>query len=338
VSFDPVSGDRQNSRLFLGRGVSVADVRRTVDPALQSRLRDGISDQTAKDVSYQLLADIESILNELSDSDLSSELGRFFDSFSSLANSPSSSVSKAAAVEQAVRSAFEREVVALRGKVELYTGFLGSIYPPGTTDLTLRARRHSSDDTASIKVTVRPRAPWWILAVTGGVGAMMLAYLTFLLTGNKMADWKLSVWSPSQKTIPAPKLLNDYWSRTGKVAVVPFSVLKRDPLLSTLKDSTHNLRCARVPAGRNRLPGNVSYDGKRRDDGWSVIDQECSAKRSEWELTIRSAPHSDNEDGKRRIRLEFAEQSRFGEKALLALAWIGVIGANAAVFWWIAGH
>jgi len=210
---------------------------------------------------------------------------------------------------------------------------------PGTTDVTLRARRHSSDDTASIKVTVRPRAPWWILAVTGGVGAMMLAYLTFLLTGNKMADWKLSVWSPSQKTIPAPKLLNDYWSRTGKVAVVPFSVFKRDPLLSTLKDSTHNLRCARVPAGRNRLPGNVSYDGKRRDDGWSVIDQECSAKRSEWELTLRrSAPHSDKEDGKRRIRLEFAEQSRFGEKALLALAWIGVIGANAAVFWWIAGH
>lgn len=209
---------------------------------------------------------------------------------------------------------------------------------PGTTQLTLQARRHSSEDTASIKVTVRPRAPWWILAVTGGVGAMMLAYLTFLLTGNKMADWKLSVWSPSQKTIPAPKLLNDYWSRTGKVAVVPFSSFKRDPLLSTLKDSTHNLRCARVPAGRNRLPGNVSYDGKRRDDGWSVIDPECSAKRSEWELTLRSAPHSDKEDGKRRIRLEFAEQSRFGEKALLALAWIGVIGANAAVFWWIAGH
>jgi len=209
---------------------------------------------------------------------------------------------------------------------------------PGTTKLTLKARRLSGEDTSSIKVTVRPRAPWWILAVTGGAGAMILAYLTFLLTGNKMADWKLSVWSPSQKTIPAPKLLNDYWSRTGKVAIVPFGVFQRDPLLSTLKDSTHNLRCARVPAGRNRLPGNVSYDGKRRDDGWSVIDQECSAKRSEWELTLGSVPRTGKEDGKRRIRLEYAEQSRFGEKALLALTWIGVIGANAAVFWWIAGH
>ena len=216
---------------------------------------------------------------------------------------------------------------------------------PGTTDVTLQARRHSSEETASIKVTVRPRAPWWILAVTGGVGAMMLGYLTFLLTGNKMADWKLSVWSPSQKTIPAPKLLNDYWSRTGKVAVVPLSAFKRDPLLSTFKDSTQNLRCAQVPAWRNRLPGNVTYDDKRRDDGWITIDKECSAKRSELELALaptrlnRSVDHrTAKEDGKRRIRLEYAEQSRLGEKALLALVWIGVIGANAAVFWWIAGH
>lgn len=100
VRTDPLGGGRETSRIFVGRGVSVSDVRRTLDPAVQTRLRNGISDEAAASVSRDVASQIESILNELTDSDLSSELSRFFKGFSEVANNPTSSVNRASAVEQ----------------------------------------------------------------------------------------------------------------------------------------------------------------------------------------------------------------------------------------------
>jgi flagellar hook-associated protein 1 FlgK len=74
--------------ILVGRGVTVLDVRRQIDFALQTRLWASISEQAGGSTELDLLSQVEATLNELSDSDLSSELSAFFNAWSELANSP----------------------------------------------------------------------------------------------------------------------------------------------------------------------------------------------------------------------------------------------------------
>ncbi|MEL6498463.1 MAG: flagellar hook-associated protein FlgK [Planctomycetota bacterium] len=69
-----------------GRGVQFTGVRRQIDEALNARLNGAISDAAAAQESRRILGSIETALNELTDLDLSSELGAFFTSFSELSN------------------------------------------------------------------------------------------------------------------------------------------------------------------------------------------------------------------------------------------------------------
>src|ERR1043166_7200447 len=87
VSFVP-GGDQNGGSYFLGRGVNINGVRRSVDNALQSRLWNGYSHESSANVGQQFLTGVESIINELGDSGLSDGFGRFFNSWSELANSP----------------------------------------------------------------------------------------------------------------------------------------------------------------------------------------------------------------------------------------------------------
>lgn len=96
----PVRGGQISSSVFVGRGVGVQDVRRAIDPALQTRLRNSLSQESAADIDRGVLSQLESILNELSGSDLSTELAQFFNAFSELANNPASTVNRASVVEQ----------------------------------------------------------------------------------------------------------------------------------------------------------------------------------------------------------------------------------------------
>lgn len=100
VSMDPLKSTYEGGRVFVGQGVQVSDVRRALDPAVQTRLRNSVSDEQAATVASSVLSQIESMMAELSGSDLSSELTRFFNAFSELANNPSASVNRAAVVEQ----------------------------------------------------------------------------------------------------------------------------------------------------------------------------------------------------------------------------------------------
>lgn len=100
VNLSPTRGSQFSSTVFVGRGVSVADVRRAVDPALQTRLRNALSDEQSALIDRSVQAQLESILNELSGADLSTELGKFFNAFSDLANNPASTVNRASVVEQ----------------------------------------------------------------------------------------------------------------------------------------------------------------------------------------------------------------------------------------------
>jgi flagellar hook-associated protein 1 FlgK len=74
--------------IFAGQGVQLTGIRRQIDEALESRLRSALSDSEQSQVSQQWLGQVESVFNELSDSDLSSRLSAFFASWSNLANKP----------------------------------------------------------------------------------------------------------------------------------------------------------------------------------------------------------------------------------------------------------
>ena len=99
---DPQGGGIDGSNLFVGRGVSVSDIRRQIDDALQRRLEDAVSREQGASVDQNVLSQVESILNELSGTDLSTQLGKFFSSFSELANNPSATETRSSAVEQGV--------------------------------------------------------------------------------------------------------------------------------------------------------------------------------------------------------------------------------------------
>jgi flagellar hook-associated protein 1 len=96
------SRNNNTGGLAVGTGVRVAEVRRQIDEALQSRLYSGISGEAAMGQRHQLLSQVESALGELGEHDLSSELSRFFNAWSERANLSQSS---AVVVQQGQRLA-----------------------------------------------------------------------------------------------------------------------------------------------------------------------------------------------------------------------------------------
>ncbi len=77
----------------IGSGVRMQAIQRQVDEALQSRLRSGTSESAAADTLSNIYAQVETVLGELGDSDLSSELSSFFRVWSERANQTKSSAS-----------------------------------------------------------------------------------------------------------------------------------------------------------------------------------------------------------------------------------------------------
>ncbi|MEO1583006.1 MAG: flagellar hook-associated protein FlgK [Planctomycetota bacterium] len=84
LGLEPVAGG--NNGLGTGRGVQFTGVRRQVDEALNARLNGAISSAASAAETQRIYGSIEIALNELTNLDLSSELGAFFTSFSELAN------------------------------------------------------------------------------------------------------------------------------------------------------------------------------------------------------------------------------------------------------------
>lgn len=122
ASIAPARGYRFGNT-FLGRGVAVQDVQRQVDLALQSRLRSGVSNHSAATVDLQLLSQLESTLNELTDSDLSSELSRFFNTWSELANAPTQEGTRSLVIQQGANLAsflrtLRRDVGDMRPQID----------------------------------------------------------------------------------------------------------------------------------------------------------------------------------------------------------------------------
>jgi flagellar hook-associated protein 1 FlgK len=74
--------------IFVGTGVNLTGIQRQIDEALEGRIRGSVSDDEAAGTLQQWLGRVESVFNELSDQDLSTQLSTFFNSWSNLANKP----------------------------------------------------------------------------------------------------------------------------------------------------------------------------------------------------------------------------------------------------------
>ncbi len=85
VVYSPAPVQRQG-RLILGLGVEVDGIVQRADRFLQERLRNATSDRTGAEVSEKAYADLELILGELSDTDLSTSFSSFFSAVDDVLN------------------------------------------------------------------------------------------------------------------------------------------------------------------------------------------------------------------------------------------------------------
>jgi flagellar hook-associated protein 1 FlgK len=74
--------------LFVGTGVNVDNIERMIDESVEQRLRAATGDAEGSQAASQWLTRVESVYNELSDEDLSTNMSTFFNSWSELANKP----------------------------------------------------------------------------------------------------------------------------------------------------------------------------------------------------------------------------------------------------------
>jgi flagellar hook-associated protein 1 FlgK len=108
---------------FLGTGVRIESIIRNIDIALEGRLNTATADQSAAETRYELLTQIESIYNDLSDTGLSSRLSEFFNAWSELANNPSDASLKTMVVQQGSTMAsymrsVHQDVVSVRNQLD----------------------------------------------------------------------------------------------------------------------------------------------------------------------------------------------------------------------------
>jgi flagellar hook-associated protein 1 len=107
-----------------GKGVSVRDVQRQIDEALNTRTRAGLSDEAAASAILAQLSTLESTLGELSGNDLSSQLSSFFNAWSERGNLTKSSaivVQKGAALADYMKS-LRSDLTGLRDQVDVTLG------------------------------------------------------------------------------------------------------------------------------------------------------------------------------------------------------------------------
>lgn len=134
---------------FLGRGVEVQAIRRHVDRALQQRLWSSLSGEHAAATDLRLLAGVETTLNALGETNVGSQLARFFNAWSELANAPGSQASKSVVVQQgAALAGYLRQIRAdllqqqtqadreLRAQVTRVNDLLGQIAQINTAVVT----------------------------------------------------------------------------------------------------------------------------------------------------------------------------------------------------------
>lgn len=88
ANISPSRDQKLQPGIFVGTGVDLTGIQRQIDEALTARLRSAVSDNQAADTTQQWLGRVEATFNELTDQDLSTQMSKFFNSWSDLANKP----------------------------------------------------------------------------------------------------------------------------------------------------------------------------------------------------------------------------------------------------------
>ena len=99
VIFSPAPTQRIGN-LRLGLGVEVQGVVQKIDRFLENRLRNAASDRASGEVEQEAYAQLEGLIGELGDTDLSTSLNNFFGSIHEILNQPESVISRNLAVLQ----------------------------------------------------------------------------------------------------------------------------------------------------------------------------------------------------------------------------------------------
>jgi flagellar hook-associated protein 1 FlgK len=129
VSLAAVRGQTNGNGITVGRGVELQAVRRQIDTALESRLRDALGQHTASLDDQSVLQQIEALVSDLDGAGLSSQLSKFFNSFSELANNPSAAETRAVIVQQGVSLAsfvrrLRSDLSNIRAQIDTQVGTL----------------------------------------------------------------------------------------------------------------------------------------------------------------------------------------------------------------------
>ncbi|MBL9084037.1 MAG: flagellar hook-associated protein FlgK [Planctomycetales bacterium] len=89
TNFTPAPTQRVG-RLLLGLGVEVDSIKQRIDEHLNSRLRGATADRVGSEIQESAYAQLEGMLNELQDNDLSTSLNNFLGAISQVLNQPES--------------------------------------------------------------------------------------------------------------------------------------------------------------------------------------------------------------------------------------------------------
>ncbi|MCA9247289.1 MAG: flagellar hook-associated protein FlgK [Planctomycetales bacterium] len=84
------AGTQKKGDLVLGLGVKVEAIVQKVDSFLENRLRGAVSDRASAEAQEDALQQLEGLIGELTDTDLSTSLNNFFNSVSEVLNQPES--------------------------------------------------------------------------------------------------------------------------------------------------------------------------------------------------------------------------------------------------------
>lgn len=76
--------------LLMGTGVSVEAIIQRIDHFLEDRLRGSVSDRASSDAQEEIYLQLEALIGELTDTDLSTSMNNFFSSISEVLNQPES--------------------------------------------------------------------------------------------------------------------------------------------------------------------------------------------------------------------------------------------------------
>ena len=89
VNFVP-GATQQVGPLLMGTGVNVQSITQQIDNFLEDRLRTSVSDRASTDTQEEVYVQLESLLGELSETDLSTSMNKFFSSIADVLNQPES--------------------------------------------------------------------------------------------------------------------------------------------------------------------------------------------------------------------------------------------------------